>query len=54
MERCRSPSTHGTQGFSVVDVRDPRVPEAVGYLSCPDGTWSLHLQSADGLLLVAR
>ena len=43
-----------SQGCSVIDVRDPRAPEAVGYLPCPGGTWSLHLQSADGLLLVAN
>ena len=43
-----------SQGFSVIDVRDPRAPRAVGYVPCPDGTWSLHLQSADGLLLVAN
>ncbi len=43
-----------SQGFSVIDVRDPRAPEAAGYVPCPDGTWSLHLQSAEGLLLVAN
>ena len=43
-----------SQGLSVIDVRDPRSPQPVGYLPCPDGTWSLHLQAADGLLLVAN
>jgi hypothetical protein len=43
-----------SQGLSVIDVRDPREPKPVGYVPCPDGTWSLHLQSAEGLLLVAN
>jgi hypothetical protein len=43
-----------SQGLSVVDVRDPREPRPVRHVPCPDGTWSLHLQSADGLLLVAN
>jgi len=43
-----------SQGASVIDVRDPRAPAAVGYLPCPEGTWSLHLQSAEGLLLIAN
>ncbi len=40
------------QGFSVIDVRDPRAPEPVGFHAAPPGTWSVHLQTADDLLLV--
>ena len=42
------------QGFSVIDVRDPRKPETVGYVPTPPGTWSVHLQTADDLLLVVN
>lgn len=42
------------QGFSVIDVRDPRAPETVGFVAAPPGTWSVHLQAADGLLLVVN
>lgn len=41
-----------SKGFSVIDVRDPRKPETVEYVAAPPGTWSVHLQAADGLLLV--
>src|SRR5690606_27484798 len=41
-------------GFSIVDVRDPRLPEPVGFVAAPPGTWSVHLQAADGLLLVVN
>lgn len=40
------------QGFSVIDVRDPRAPQTVGFHAAPPGTWSVHLQTADDLLLV--
>jgi len=39
-------------GFSVVDVRDPAVPKAVGFYPAPPNTWNIHLQAADDLLLV--
>jgi hypothetical protein len=39
-------------GFSVIDVRDPRRPQAVGYHPAPANTWNIHLQAADDLLLV--
>lgn len=42
------------QGFSVIDVRDPRAPQAVGFVPAPPGTWSVHLQAADDLLLVVN
>jgi hypothetical protein len=41
-----------SKGFSVIDVRDPRNPHAVNYLPAPPGTWSIHLQTHDDLLLV--
>ena len=41
-----------SKGFSVVDVHDPRNPRAVGYLAAPPGTWNIHLQTHDDLLLV--
>ncbi|GAA2331924.1 hypothetical protein [Streptomyces cuspidosporus] len=41
-----------SNGVTVVDVRDPRTPEPVAFLSAPPGTWSIHLQTADDLLLV--
>lgn len=41
-----------SSGFSVVDVRDPRQPEAVAYIPAPENTWSIHLQAQDDLLLV--
>jgi hypothetical protein len=39
-------------GFSVIDVRDPRQPRAVGFHPAPENTWNIHLQAADDLLLV--
>jgi hypothetical protein len=39
-------------GFSVIDVTDPRQPQAVGYYPAPANTWNIHLQAADDLLLV--
>jgi hypothetical protein len=41
-----------SQGFSVVDVRDPAHPKAVNYVAAPPGTWNVHLQAHDDLLLV--
>lgn len=43
-----------SQGFSVVDVRDPRTPVPVTFVANPPGTWSPHLQLADDLLLVVQ
>jgi hypothetical protein len=42
------------QGFSVIDVRDPRAPVPVEFVPAPPGTWSVHLQAAEGLLLVVN
>jgi len=41
-----------SQGFSIVDVRDPRRPGAVTYVPAPANTWNIHLQAHDDLLLV--
>ena len=41
-----------SQGFSVVDVRDPKNPRTVNYIAAPPGTWNVHLQAHDDLLLV--
>lgn len=41
-----------SKGFSVIDVRDPRDPKAVAYVPAPPGTWNIHLQTHDDLLLV--
>ena len=41
-----------SKGFSVIDVRDPRSPRAVNYIAAPAGTWNIHLQTHDDLLLV--
>jgi hypothetical protein len=43
-----------SDGVTVLDVRDPRNPRPVNYLPAAPGTWSLHLQLADGLLLVVN
>lgn len=41
-----------SQGFSIVDVRDPKRPGAVTYIQAPQNTWNIHLQTHDDLLLV--
>jgi hypothetical protein len=41
-----------SKGFSIVDVRDPKHPRAVEYVAAPPGTWNIHLQTHDDLLLV--
>lgn len=41
-----------SQGFSIVDVRDPAHPKAAGFVPAPANTWNVHLQVADNLLLV--
>lgn len=41
-----------SKGFSVVDVTNPRLPRAVAYLPAPHGSWNIHLQTHDDLLLV--
>ncbi|MET8565348.1 hypothetical protein ABZV75_34105 [Streptomyces flaveolus] len=39
-------------GFSVLDVRDPRAMPVRHFEPAPSGTWNIHLQAADDLLLV--
>ena len=41
-----------SKGFSVIDVRDPKRPRPVEYVAAPPGTWNIHLQTHDDLLLV--
>lgn len=41
-----------SQGFSIVDLRDPRNPGEVTYVPAPANTWNIHLQTHDDLLLV--
>jgi hypothetical protein len=43
-----------SQGFSVVDVRDPTRPKFVTYVKNPPNTWSRHLQVHDDLLLLVH
>lgn len=43
-----------SRGFSIVDVRDPKAPRAVGYVAAPANTWNIHLQTHDDLLLVVH
>jgi hypothetical protein len=43
-----------SKGFSVIDVRDPRNPKPVNYVSSPENTWNLHLQTHGDLLLVVN
>lgn len=41
-----------SNGFTVVDVRDPRDPKPVHYEPAPHNTWNIHLQTHGDLLLV--
>lgn len=41
-----------SQGFSIVDVRDPKNPGDVTYVPAPPNTWNIHLQTHGDLLLV--
>ena len=43
-----------SQGFSIVDVREPSRPQAVNYVAAPPHTWTIHLQTHDDLLLVVH
>jgi hypothetical protein len=40
------------EGVSVIDVRDPRDPKQVNFLDGDKGSWHIHLQTHDDLLLV--
>lgn len=39
-------------GFSVIDVRDPKNPRFVKHIPQPEGTWSQHLQTHGDILIV--
>ncbi len=41
-----------SDGFSVVDCRNPRDPKPTAYIPAPPNTWNIHLQSHEDLLLV--
>lgn len=41
-----------SDGFSVIDVKDPNNPRAVNYVAAAPHTWNIHLQTHDNLLLV--
>lgn len=41
-----------SQGFSIIDVRDPKNPGNVTYIPAPPNTWNIHLQTHGDLLLV--
>jgi hypothetical protein len=43
-----------SQGFSIVDVRDPKNPGETFYIPSPENTWTIHLQTHDNLLLVVN
>lgn len=43
-----------SQGFTVLDVRDPRRPTPVAYVAAPPGTWNLHLQLVGDVLVVVN
>jgi hypothetical protein len=43
-----------TRGTSVVDVSDPRSPKVVNLLPHHSGSWAIHIQSAEDMLLVAE
>jgi len=39
-------------GFSVIDVRDPKNPKFVKHIPQPEGTWSQHLQTHGDILIL--
>ncbi|RRO02022.1 LVIVD repeat-containing protein [Pectobacterium aquaticum] len=43
-----------SQGVSIVDVRDASNPKPAGFIAAPPGTWNIHLQTHDDLLLVVN
>ncbi len=43
-----------SNGFTSIDVSDPRNPRPVSFTPAPPRTWNLHLQAADDLLLVVN
>ncbi|MEI7337605.1 LVIVD repeat-containing protein [Pectobacterium carotovorum] len=43
-----------SQGVSIADVRDAKNPKPAGFIAAPPGTWNIHLQTHDDLLLVVN
>ena len=43
-----------SDGFSVIDVRDPRAPKPVAFIANPPNTRSHHIQVHDGILLAVQ
>lgn len=41
-------------GFTEVDISDPRAPRVLSFTPAPAGSWSVHLQVQDSLLLVTN
>lgn len=41
-------------GFTEVDIIDPRRPQVLSFTPAPQGSWSVHLQVQDDLLLAAN
>jgi hypothetical protein len=41
-----------SKGFSIIDVREAKNPKPAAYIPAPPGTWNIHLQTHDDLLLV--
>jgi len=42
------------EGFSIVDVRDPRRPGPAVFIPAPPSTWNNHLQTHDDLLFLVH
>ncbi|MER8747957.1 hypothetical protein NKH57_01510 [Mesorhizobium sp. M1050] len=43
-----------SQGFSIIDVRDPKNPGGTVFVPAPPNTWTIHLQTHEDLLLVVH
>jgi hypothetical protein len=43
-----------SDGFSVIDIRDPRAPKPVAFVANPPNTRSHHIQAHDGILLTVN
>ena len=43
-----------SDGITVIDVADPRVPKPVNFIACPPNTRASHIQVHDGLLLAVN
>lgn len=43
-----------SNGFTILDVRDPRNQRTVDFVPAPPQTWSLHVQTHEDLLFVVN